>query len=173
MRRKSILNLVELIIFSGIQFLNGKKVLNNYGIWESGMNEILIDGQAANITTKVLKNSDSLTVDQGVDERTMTPVNKQNYVEPKYSIYNNIATIEPKDSNSDTKILSGVCECSIYGVTCWTKSKCIGIASTISIITLFLFICLTWFMQIISGHAAKEEHVILKKEIIKEKQSNN
>ncbi|KAH8741490.1 hypothetical protein FG386_003132 [Cryptosporidium ryanae] len=173
MKKNLIFNLLELIILIKIQFSNEKKVLNNYGIWESNMNEILIDEQAANITTKVSKNQNVLGSDIGIDEKINPSINKQNYLKSTSNTYSSFAKIDQRNNNLNTGTSHSNCECFVYGSTCWAKSKCIGIASTISIVTLFLFISLMWFMQIISGYAAKEEYIILRNEIIKKKQDKN
>ncbi|CUV04875.1 unnamed protein product [Cryptosporidium hominis] len=156
--------------------VSANKVLNNYEYWEDKIGSISIDSQASNISTGVKKNSASYIGEKIKLSNLEVPGNQRilsSGIITKSK--NNLKTLDFKDNEINEKTLIGTtnspknCECKVTNNSCWSRSACIGIASTISVSSLFIFIALMWLVQVLSTHAAKEEHVMLRNKLKKQK----
>ncbi|KAK9173353.1 putative integral membrane protein [Cryptosporidium meleagridis] len=168
--------LIQLWFIIGKLSVSANKVLNNYEYWEDKIGSISIDSQASNISTGIKKNSVSYIGENIKLSKLEVPRNQRILLssistKPK----NHLKTIDFKDNEISEKTLIGTstshnnCECKVTNDSCWSRSACIGIASTISVSSLFIFIALMWLVQAFSTYAAKEEHVILKNKLKKQK----
>ncbi|KAJ1611882.1 hypothetical protein OJ253_735 [Cryptosporidium canis] len=148
------------------------KVFNNYESWEDQASFVSINGQAENINARVKRNPRSY-----VGETSPKPSGQE--APENRELQGNRIRVEPESSygalNLEGNELNTTrpepapgpngCECILWYDQCWTRSACIGVASTISVSGLFVFISLLWLLQVISTHAAKEEHLILTKRL--------
>ncbi|KAL3128861.1 hypothetical protein CHM_3g485 [Cryptosporidium hominis] len=168
--------LIQLWLVIGKLSVSANKVLNNYEYWEDKIGSISIDSQASNISTGVKKNSASYIGEKIKLSNLEVPGNQRilsSGIITKSK--NNLKTLDFKDNEINEKTLIGTtnspknCECKVTNNSCWSRSACIGIASTISVSSLFIFIALMWLVQVLSTHAAKEEHVMLKNKLKKQK----
>ncbi|OII72888.1 uncharacterized protein cubi_00860 [Cryptosporidium ubiquitum] len=163
--------LIQLWFLIGKVFISANKVLNSYEYWEEQVNSVSINSQADNINTHVKKNADSYIRENLDHLRSELPENhKTAFNNIKTKPKHNFKTINFKENElSETDVESNKatnnCECIITNNSCWTKSACIGVASTISVSSLFIFIAIMWLVQAFSTYAAKEEHIIFKNKL--------
>ncbi|KAL7066317.1 hypothetical protein ACR3K2_32590 [Cryptosporidium serpentis] len=140
----------SIIIIVLIYISYGKKVDNLIQNWNNiGVYEVNVQGaNAHNIIQK------ELNIDTIINKQNITSKDIKNNTE---TLYNHIITDNI------------ICECQIMNEICWPKTKCISLASSIAILSLFSVIIVAWLLQILAAYIANKEYTRIKKQILNEK----
>ncbi|EEA04759.1 uncharacterized protein CMU_038250 [Cryptosporidium muris RN66] len=141
-----------IVIIVSIYISYGKKIDNFIQNWNHiGIYEVNVQGSNDhNIIQK------ELNIDTAINRQNITSKDIKNNTETSY---NHIITDDI------------ICECQITNEICWPKARCISLASSITILSLFSVILVAWVLQILVAYIASKEYTRIKEQILNEKKT--
>ncbi|OII78348.1 hypothetical protein cand_034060 [Cryptosporidium andersoni] len=116
----------------------------------------------------------------GIYEVNVQGANDHNIIQKELNIDTaiNKQNITSKDIKNNTEISYNhiiiddiICECQITNEICWSKARCISLASSITILSLFSVIIVAWILQILVAYIASKEYTRIKERILNEKKT--